>query len=234
MSATKNLTEQTQCLGRGCPQGKHPHEHYDIRYCWPKGGKVAHERLDYWLSRDRPEGVWTNCPACWMLDSYVEDQLALARKHMAEHEKRKVKRQVSNGRHKGAWELTLTYSPSWYQDDAEAQAALRLAVDRLTRYYKEDLEVFRAVGEFTKDNRAHLHCFYRLASGGKITDKNLKRAYPHWNAKVKVGKGNQGGHHAPVVSVADYSGYIEKDLETSWFHMAYPSDAISEVQANQA
>lgn len=228
MSAPQNLTEQTHCPGHACPQDK---SHYDIRYRFPEGGKSASERLEYWSKVARPEGTWYNCPTCWKLDTYVERQIDIARQHLEAHAKRIAKKQYNNGKHMGAWELTLTYSPAWYQDDAEAQSALRLAVDRLMRYYREELETFRAVGEFTKDNRAHLHIFYRLASGGKITDKNLNRAYPHWNPKVKVGKGNQGGHHAPVISISDYSGYIEKDLETSWYHMAYPPDASLSIQA---
>jgi len=121
-----------------------------------------------------------------------------------------------NGRPKGSWELTLTYSPKWYQDDLEAQEAFKTAERKLLKYYADDLEQYRSVGEYTADGRAHLHILYRLGSGGKFTDKNLRRAYPHWNSKVKVGKGNQGGHHAVVDSLSDYKGYIEKELKTAW------------------
>lgn len=123
---------------------------------------------------------------------------------------------AKNGRPKGSWELTLTYSPKWFQDDLEAQEAFRTAERKLLKYYRDELEQYRSVGEFTADGRAHLHILYRLGSGGKFTDKNLRRAYPHWNSKIKVGKGNQGGHHAPVASVSDYSGYMEKELTTAW------------------
>jgi len=116
----------------------------------------------------------------------------------------------------GTWELTLTYSPKWFQDDEEAQAAFKKAEQRLLKYYADELELYRSVGEFTQDGRAHLHILYRTRSGGKFTDKNLRRAYPRWNPKVKVGKGVQGGHHAPCVSQSSYAGYIEKDLEKAW------------------
>lgn len=128
---------------------------------------------------------------------------------------------AKNGRHKGSWELTLTYSPKWYQDDDEAQDAFRTAERKLLKYYAHELELYRSVGEYTTDGRAHLHILYRLGSGGKFTDKNLRRAYPHWNTKIKVGKGNQGGHHAPCKSVSDYSGYMEKELTTAWHNYSH-------------
>lgn len=135
---------------------------------------------------------------------------------------------AKNGRPKGAWELTLTYSPKWYQDDHEAQNAFKKAEQRLLKYYADELQQYRSVGEYTKDGRAHLHILYRLDGGGKFTDKNLRRAYPHWNAKVKVGKGCQGGHHAPCNSVSDYAGYIEKDLHTAWHQYDITSHAEEE------
>lgn len=228
MSATNLLTEQTSCPGHPCPQGAHPHSWYDIRYSAGYGSiDDPQARLDYWSKVDRPAGLHSGCPYCLRMSDFVDQQVFMALEAQKRRAAWLAKKKVKNGRHVGAWELTLTYSPAWYQDDAEAQAALRLAVDRLTRYYQNELVEFRAVGEFTKDHRAHLHCFYRLEKGGKMTDKNLQRAYPHWNARVKVGRGNQGGHHAPVQVESDYSGYMEKDLETSWFHMAYPSNAVS-------
>jgi len=232
MPATNSLTEQAHCPRHNCPGDTHPYHWYDIRYCFPHGSKTCWEREEYWSKVRRPEGAWWyNCPKCWMLDSYVDDQWMMARKHIDDYAKRIAKSQRgANGKHKGAWTLCLNYSPKWYDNDYEAQVALRTAVDRLVRYYKEQLEVFRAVGEFTKAGASHVHIFYRLDSGGKITDKNLKRAYPWWDAKVKCGTGNQGGQHAPVKDVADYSGYIEKDLDVSWFQLTYPEDAVSQVQ----
>lgn len=137
---------------------------------------------------------------------------------------------AKNGRPKGAWELTLTYSPKWYQDDLEAQEAFRTAERKLLRTYADELELYRSVGEYTKDGRAHLHILYRLGSGGKFTDKNLRRFYPHWNAKIKVGKGNQGGHHAICESVSDYAGYIEKDLNT-WHKYEHTPNANDPARA---
>lgn len=123
---------------------------------------------------------------------------------------------AKNGKPRGHWELTLTYSPKWYQDDEEAKEAFRTAERKLLKYYANELVEYHSVGEYTADGRAHLHILYRLSNGGKFTDKNLTRAYPHWNAKKKVGKGVQGGHHAVVTNLADYKGYIEKELTTAW------------------
>jgi len=207
-----------------------PTNWFNICYCFPTGSKTCWERDEYWAKVRRPDGLHLNCPDCWRLDGYIDQQQDLARKHIDEWQKRisRTQRQP-NGKHKGAWTLCLNYSPKWYENDYEAQTALRTAVDRLLRYYKEQLEVFRAVGEFTKAGASHVHIFYRLDSGGKMTDKNLKRAYPWWDAKVKCGTGNQGGQHAPVKDVADYSGYIEKDLDVSWMDVTYPH-AISQEE----
>jgi len=181
---------------------------------------------------NRPEGLHLNCPQCWEFDNYIDDQWQLARKHCKEiDERREKKAKAKNGKHKGAWSLCFNYSPSWYENDYEAQEAIRLAVNRLLKYYKEDIEVFRAVGEYTKAGRSHVHIYYKLDSGGKITDKNLKRAYPNWNAKVKVGNGVQGGQHAPVINIADYTGYIEKDLDVSWLLVEYPNAIHEKVSS---
>lgn len=183
------------------------------------------------------------CPLCGKnvrYDNNASDQLWAEYQELADREielyealikaRRAESKSAKNGRPRGTWELCLNYSPKWYENDYEAQAALRLALERLMRYYKEELEMLRAVGEFTKSGASHIHVIYRLSSGGKFTDKNLKRAYPHWNAKVKLGSGVQGGRHELVNNIADYSGYMEKDLDVSWLNVSYPDAAISQVQ----
>lgn len=139
----------------------------------------------------------------------------------------KMTQKAKNNREMGPRELTLTYSPAWFQDDDEAKDAFRQAEEKLLRYYKNELLEYRSVGEYTKDRRAHLHIMYHLTNGGKFTDKNINRAYKYWNAKIKVGKGNQGGHHALVKSVSDYSGYLEKDLHDNW-HYYNHNNAVQE------
>lgn len=124
-------------------------------------------------------------------------------------------RKKHNTHVKGPRELTLTFSDKWGDADA-AKTAFKLAEERLLKYYKHELVTYRSVGEYTKSGFPHLHILYSLESGNGFTDKNLKRAYPHWDSKVKVGKGNQGGHHSVVESIANFAGYIEKDLDTAW------------------
>lgn len=119
----------------------------------------------------------------------------------------------------GPREFTLTYSPAWYADDATAQDAMRVAIDKLTRYYKDDIIEFHAIGEYTEAGRSHIHCYYELDGGHKITDKNFKRAWEHWNPRKKLGTGHQGGHHANIRGKSDFLGYIEKDLDTAWMNV---------------
>lgn len=117
----------------------------------------------------------------------------------------------------GPWEFTLTYSPKehgWMAEQAEE--AMREACDRLTRYYASEIEEFHAVGERTQAGQPHVHAWYKLKGGRKITTKSFKRAYPIWNEKRKLGRGHEGGHHAPIKRTSDFAGYIEKDLDTSW------------------
>lgn len=119
----------------------------------------------------------------------------------------------------GPREFTLTYSPAWYKTDDEAQNAMRVAIDKLTRYYKDEINEFRAVGEYTKAGRSHVHCYYLLDGGRKITDKNFKRAWSHWNPRKKMGDGFEGGHHATIRKFSDFSGYVEKDLKDAWMNI---------------
>jgi len=132
----------------------------------------------------------------------------------------------------GAREFTLTYSPAWYADDASVQDAMRVAIDKLTRYYKHEIIEFHAIGEFTEAGRSHVHCYYELDGGVKITDKNFKRAWPHWNPRKTLGTGHQGGHHANIRSKSDFLGYIEKDLNTAWMNVHITRNANDDKEPN--
>lgn len=119
----------------------------------------------------------------------------------------------------GAREFTLTYSPKWF-DDETARAKMRTAIERLTKYYKDEIVQFRAIGEVGSNGLSHVHCFYKLVGGLKITDKNFKRAWSVWNPKKSLGKsGHEGGHHANVRTESDFLGYIEKDIEDAWLEV---------------
>lgn len=155
-------------------------------------------------SRDK---AWTR-----LRDSQAEhDTYATNRAKELAHQRNKDKL------HKGAWAFTLTYSPQkhgWNKE--EAQEAMREAIKRLRHYYRHEIEEFDAVGEWTQAGYPHVHGHYRLHAGKRMTTKNFKRAYPIWNPNTKIGKGHEGGYHEPAKSDSDYSGYIQKDLDTTW------------------
>lgn len=119
----------------------------------------------------------------------------------------------------GAREFTFTYSPKWF-NDAEARLQMSSAIQKLVKYYKDEIIQMRAIGEVGSAGLSHIHCFYKLKNGKKITDKNFQRAYKMWDTKKKTGpSGHQGGHHATVKNESDFSGYIDKDIENSWFEV---------------
>lgn len=133
-----------------------------------------------------------------------------------EHLMRQCTRKAHAGHELGAREFTLTYSPKM-MDDAAARAGMIVAIDKLCRYYSEEIVELRAVGEVGSNGLSHVHCFYKLRGGVKITDKNFKRAWPVWNPKKKLGRGFEGGHHATVREESDFRGYIDKDVAVAWF-----------------
>lgn len=122
----------------------------------------------------------------------------------------------------GPREFTLTYSPKWFATDADARIAMSGAMDKLMKYYKEDITQLRAVGEVGKNGLSHIHCYYELEGGKKITDKNFKRAWSYWDPTKLHGKGFQGGHHETVKNAADFLGYIDKEIDNAWFEIKCP------------
>lgn len=144
-----------------------------------------------------------------------------------EYEKIKSSRTKHASHDLGAREFTLTYSPKWFSDE-EARLQMRRAIERICKYYKDgDQRIIklRAIGEVGSNGLSHVHCFYKLLGGVKITDKNFKRAYPPWDPKVKQGpSGHKGGHHANVKHDADFLGYIEKQVESAWLDISVGVD----------
>lgn len=119
----------------------------------------------------------------------------------------------------GAREFTFTYSPKWF-NDVEARLQMSSAIQKLCKYYKDEIIQMRAIGEVGSAGLSHIHCFYKLKNGKKITDKNFQRAYKMWDTKKKTGpSGHQGGHHQTVKNESDFSGYIDKDIENAWFEV---------------
>lgn len=150
-------------------------------------------------------------------EDYVRDYYE--REQQAARVARALSRAQVNRYELGAREFTFTYSPKWF-DDAEARLQMASAIQKLCKYYKEEIIQMRAVGEVGSAGLSHIHCFYKLKNGKKITDKNFTRAYKMWNTKKKTGpSGHQGGHHQTVKNESDFSGYIDKDIENSWFEV---------------
>jgi len=137
-----------------------------------------------------------------------------------------IKTKKHRGYELGAREFTLTYSPKW-MNDAQARTEMEKAMNKLVKYYEGCIIKLRAVGEVGSNGLSHIHCFYKLQKGLKITDKNFKRAWKYWNPQKPLGKGFEGGHHATVKEESDFLGYIEKDIETSWFQIYISSDDIT-------
>jgi len=149
--------------------------------------------------------------------------------HAEQREKARAHQRNKEKLHKGAWAFTLTYSPAkhgWTKE--EAQTAMRTAIERLRHYYRNELEEFDAVGEWTQVGLPHVHGHYRLNAGKRMTTKNFKRAYPIWNPNHKMGKGHEGGYHEPAKSDSDYSGYIRKDLDDAWLVVSTTLDALQD------
>jgi len=116
----------------------------------------------------------------------------------------------------GPREFTLTYSPKWFDNDVDARMALSQALDKLIKYHRNEITRLRAVGEVGTNGASHIHCYYELQGGRKMTDKNFKRAWRYWDPSKKHGNGFQGGHHDAVKNTADFLGYIDKDINTAW------------------
>lgn len=146
---------------------------------------------------------------------HAEAELDILKKQHAKN----LKPESHAGYELGSREFTLTYSPDWFNDE-KAQFFMKQAIERLSNYYQEEIVYFKAVGEKTKADRVHIHVYYELKKGLKITDKNLKRAYSKWDAKHH--------HHKLVKKSSDFLGYIEKDIKGSWFTKTIDNRAIQE------
>lgn len=178
-------------------------------------------------SRDRAmKGIaWSEVMDKIPEEVFSEYQARVSDTYKIQMTKLRNKRKQHAGYELGAREFTLTYSPKWFSD-AEARVQMQRAIKRLCYYYRhgdERIINLRAIGEVGSNGLSHVHCYYKLLGGIKITDKNFKRAYPPWDTKVKQGPtGHKGGHHASVKHDADFLGYIEKEVTTAWLDISYP------------
>jgi hypothetical protein len=128
------------------------------------------------------------------------------------HENRRIK-PTASARPKGSWAFSFTYSPRWYPDD-HARVLMKQACERLVKYYRKDIDEFIVIGEVGTNGLSHVHGYYALKSGHRITEKSFQRAYEKWDSKIipKKSKGHQGGYHRLVAgNEGDYLSYINKD-----------------------
>lgn len=188
--------------------------HLDYEY------RIKHHNINKKYGSPLTDDEWTDHLV--LMERHIEhlDKLLLERK------KNPVKTHV--GYELGAREFTLTYSPDWYDDD-EARKYMQRAIDRLCNYYSQEIVVLHARGEVGKNGMSHVHCYYELKGGLKMTDKNFKRAYPRWDPRKKFGKGFQGGHHETVKSKSSFIGYINEDA-FNWLKKDIDNRSITNVQ----
>lgn len=157
----------------------------------------------------------------------VNEKIDFERTHFAMekalyNQRLNAKKSNHAGHELGAREFTFTYSPKWFSDE-EARDLMKKAISKLIKYYSEDIVQLRAVGEVGSNGLSHVHCFYKLRGGLKISDKNFKRAYKYWNPKKVTSRtGHEGGHHANVRVESDFQGYIDKDVDIAWMDIYYP------------
>jgi len=204
------LTEQLSALGKD--------QRAIIEWGWAK----AH-------SHGYSKGI---CPCgCgrlfWSIGSYLGGHLPdeeVMMRWIEQMKKETIPQPKKHGSYQlGAREFTLTYSPKWF-DDNEARIRMSSAIDKLIKYYRDEITQFRAIGEVGTNGLSHVHCFYKLKGGLKITDKNFKRAWKHWNPKKRLQRGFEGGHHDTVRNESDFLGYIDKDIETAWLDKTFSCD----------
>jgi len=187
----------------------------ELDHLWDMESDRTQKLLPKWqqiANRERESAIFDKMP----LDFIAEQQerhLVLSRKQAVKH----------RGYELGAREFTLTYSPKW-MNDAEARVEMEKAMNKLYKYYEGTIVKLRAVGEVGSNGLSHIHCFYKLDGGLKITDKNFQRAWKYWNPRKPLGKGFEGGHHATVKQESDFLGYIEKEIETSWYEKNISKD----------
>lgn len=220
--------EQTRLTNEG--YYKFLHEHYSFYVTYPNKELTNEDLSTLWEA----EGKFASPEVLYMAADIIDAKVDLSASHqLAEEryqqgrrkllEEKKLKNKKHASHELGAREFTLTYSPKWINDD-EARCEMKKAIEKLLKYYQDDIVQLRAVGEVGSNGLSHVHCFYKLAGGLKITDKNFKRAWKYWDTKIKQGpSGHQGGHHATVRHESDFAGYIEKDVETAWLDVSYPA-----------
>lgn len=113
-----------------------------------------------------------------------------------------------NGKPKGLFAFTLTFSPTDGKNIEDLKHAAEMILNQKTcpvKRYAWYLE--------TKDNgqHPHIHGIYETDSGGQIYTKVFKRYWSIWDPKTKLGAGFRGGYHKSVDFSVAYGEYLSKD-----------------------
>lgn len=118
-----------------------------------------------------------------------------------------------NGKPKGLFAFTLTFSPS----DGKNEYDLKHAAEKILKQNTCPVKRYIWYLEKREDGtHPHIHGVYETESGGRIYRKVFQRYWTIWgepaNSNQKSSKGGfRGGYHKPVTFDIAYKEYIEKD-----------------------
>lgn len=114
-----------------------------------------------------------------------------------------------NGKPKGLFAFTLTFSPT----DGKNEYDLKHAAERILTQSTCPVKRYIWYLEKREDgSHPHIHGVYETKSGGRIFKKVFKRYWDIWGEPKGQPKGGfRGGYHKPVAFDIAYKEYIEKD-----------------------
>lgn len=113
-----------------------------------------------------------------------------------------------NGKPKGLFAFTLTFSPTDGKNVEDLKHAAEMILNQKTCPVKRYMWYLE-----TKENgqHPHIHGIYETDTGGQIYTKVFKRYWSIWDPKTKLGAGFRGGYHKSVDFSIAYGEYLSKD-----------------------
>lgn len=115
---------------------------------------------------------------------------------------------VGNGKPKGIFAGTLTYSPN---SDNKNENDMVTAIKKIMRQKTCPIKRYAWYLEYTEKGTPHIHFIYETEKGGRITSQTFKRQWDIWDESVHCGNGHRGGYHKHVADENAYMDYIAKD-----------------------
>lgn len=128
------------------------------------------------------------------------------------------KSHVGNGTPAGWFAGTLTKTPT----DSITEDDMCQAIEKIMKQQTCPVDKYAWYLEYTEKKVPHIHFVYITNTGGRIHAKVFKRYWKQWDEKRRLGKGHQGGYHAPVRSDTAYLEYIAKDSGRSGGNISSP------------